>query len=114
MNDRRSCKVDIAVPKTHRRANLREPSPAPDPAPINRVQESSYEELAEKKGPERNPFTDCPDYNVAGGLHEDDFKEGQAEAAGIVAGPDSEKALATQEAPKPTPDQEMIERRGTP
>ena len=89
---------------------MREPSPAPRPATGNGIQDPGDKQLAKKERPKGDPFANRADDDVPGRLHEHDFKECEAIAAGIVRRADQKKSLASQKSPEAAADEKMIQR----
>ena len=58
-------------------SELRQPAATPDPAAEDGIENRAHEHLAQQKRPERDALADGADNDVAGGLHENDFKQGQ-------------------------------------
>src|SRR5206468_4445437 len=100
MNDGRAREVHVAMAEVHGLSQLRQPSAAPDPASEYRIKNGAHEDLAQQKRPESDPLTDGADNNVTCRLHEHDFEQGQAEAAGVVTWTTQKKTLPTEKAPE--------------
>jgi hypothetical protein len=86
---------------------LRQPASTPYPASEDGIEDSADEKLAKEKRPKRDSLADSAHDDVTRCLHEDHFKERQAHAPGVVAGPGKKKALAAQKAPQTISEKEL-------
>ena len=104
-------KSHVAVAEPMRRAQLRQPAAAPDPAAEDRIENRAHEELAEQERAEGDALADRADDDVAGRLHEHDLEQRERVDAGVVAGAAQEESLAAEEAPRAVAEQELIQGR---
>src|SRR3984893_13484460 len=110
MNHGGAGEVHIAMAEIQGRADLRQPSATPYPAAEDGIENRPHKDFAEQKRPKGDPLTDGAHDDVTGCLHENHFKEGQAETARVIGRTGEEKSLAAQESPLAAAQQKVIKR----
>ena len=85
VHDRRPGEIDMTVTQAEVNAELREPSAAPDPVAVQRVEEHRHENSVDEECFELPSLRHRAGRNGGGGVHENQREQKHAEAGGIAA-----------------------------